>query len=381
MNKELTGMIKTARRQSSSLLRFLLTWGNFLFLTSSVNAASVYFDFNTSEPFDNGSLTPYGSANWQPTGGTGAATNASDGYFEMTPSLGSQRGAVVFADFDNGAIIGAFTFEADVRIGNGSLRPADGISINYVRAYDPLLKDISGGGDPSTDGNVWATGPNGEENLPEEGTQTGISIGFDTWESGGSPPYYGEADQSVGPDIVGIYVRVDGNLELQFPMPTLNGACDDPTSIQTGWTGTGGPPYFLCWAHLKLVLDTNAMLSVQWKNTLIITNFQTSYKPAPGRLVLGGRTAAGWEFHHLDNIAISTSVLPPSLRPAGFVTNGGFQIQLSGQAGKSYVIEGTTNLLNWASLSTNIAPSDIFTLMDPKADQFPCRFYRAVELR
>ena len=175
-------------------------------------------------------------------------------------------------------------------------------------------------------------------------------------------------------------MRVDGNLVLQFPIPTLNGACTDPTSIQTGWTGTGGTPDGLCWAHLKVVLDTNAMLSVHWKNKLIISNYPTSYKPSPSRLVLGGRTAAGWEFHHVDNIAISTIVRAPFVRLAGFVTNGGFQIQLSGQAGKSYVLQGTTYLLNWVSLSTNVAPSDIFSLIDPKAGQFPYRFYRAVEL-
>ena len=46
----------------------------------------------------------------------------------------NMRGAVVFADFDNGAIIKAFTFDADVRIGNGTAQPADGFSISYARS-------------------------------------------------------------------------------------------------------------------------------------------------------------------------------------------------------------------------------------------------------
>ncbi|HVV70800.1 MAG TPA: PA14 domain-containing protein, partial [Verrucomicrobiae bacterium] len=252
----------------------------------------------------------FGNATWQPSGGTGASTNANDGYLEVTPSSGGQRGAVVFRDFDNGEVIKAFTFEADVRIGNGTAQPADGFSISYVRANDPVLGDVGNGGNPAFDGGIWATGPNCEANLPEEGTQTGISVGFDAWTSGGAPPYCNEADQSIGPDIIGVDVRVDGTLVLQFPTPTLNGACDDPTSIQTGPTDGTGTPDGLCWAHVKVVLDTNALLSVYWKNSLILSNYQTSYLPSPGQLVFAGRTGGSWEYHHVDNIAITTIAAP-----------------------------------------------------------------------
>src|SRR5215472_11833737 len=100
-----------------------------LLLSLAVQAGSASFNFN-SNPTTSGLLTLYGSANWQSSGGAGASTNASDGFIEVTPSAGGQVGAVVFADFDNGAIIKAFTFEADVRIGNGTAQPADGFSIS-----------------------------------------------------------------------------------------------------------------------------------------------------------------------------------------------------------------------------------------------------------
>lgn len=271
--------------------------------------ATAFFDFN-SDPTTSGQLTLYGSATWQATGGIGAATNANDGFVEVTPSNSNQRGAVVFTDFDNGKVIEAFTFDADVRIGNGTTPPADGFSINYVRGNDPVLSDVAGGGDPTVDPNIWATGPNCEANLPEEGTQTGISIGFDAWASGGGAPYCNEANQAIGPDIVGVDVRVDGTLVLQFPTPTLNGACNDPTSIQTGPTDNTGTANGLCWAHLKVVLDTNALLNVYWKDTLILSNYQTSYVPSPGRLVFAGRTGGSWEFHQVDNISITTIAVP-----------------------------------------------------------------------
>lgn len=280
-----------------------------LFLALASPAASAFFNFN-SDPTASGQLTLYGSATWQPADGAGSLTNANDGFIEVTPSVSNQRGAVVFADFDNGKVIEAFTFAADVRIGNGSTSPADGFSINYVRGNDPVLADVANGGNPAIDNNIWATGPNCEANLPEEGTQTGISIGFDAWASGGGAPFCNEANQSIGPDVIGVDVRVDGTLVLQFPTPTLNGACTDPTSIQTGPTDATGTPDGLCWAHLKVVLDTNAFLSVYWKNTLILSNYHTSYVPSPGRLVFAGRTGGAWEYHHVDNIAITTIAVP-----------------------------------------------------------------------
>ena len=122
----------------------LLISGGILLLALACPGATASFNFN-SNPSASGLLTLYGSANWQSTGGAGSATNASDGFVEVTPSAGNQRGAVVFADFDNGKIIQAFTFDADVRIGNGSTTPADGFSINEstTRRYSSRTKALS----------------------------------------------------------------------------------------------------------------------------------------------------------------------------------------------------------------------------------------------
>src|SRR5438552_8546005 len=296
---------------------------NLWLMAVGARAGSVVFDFN-SDPSASGLLTLYGNANWISTGGAGAVTNASDGYLEITTSAAGQRGAIVFTDFDSGASIRAYTFDADVRIGYGTSSPADGFSINYVRTSDPVLTDIANAGNPASDGGIWATGPNCEANLPEEGTQTGISVGFDAWNSGGNPPYCNEASQSIGPDIIGIDVRVDGTLILQYPTPSLNGACNDPSSLQTGPRDGTGNPDILCWQHVKVVLDTNSLLSVYWKNTLILSNYPTSYFPSPGRLVFAGRTGGAWENHHVDNMVITTIpanvalVGPASGFPDGF---------------------------------------------------------------
>jgi hypothetical protein len=337
---------------------------------ATAHASTQFFDFN-SDPTTSGLLTLYGNGVWQSTDGAGAATNANDGYLQVTAAVGSQRTVIVFADFDNGAVISGFTFDADLRIGNGTSSPADGFSINYVRADDPVLSVVANEGDPSSAGSdpnppagaqwighgVFATGPDGEDNLPEEGTWTGVSIGFDAWDSGGSAtgpwPFEvggvnGCGPTSTGSDIIGIDVRVDGWLVQQIPMPTLNGAVTDATSLQTGPNDTTGNPDVLGWAHLTVSVDTNGVLNVTWKGVKVVSNYQTTYFPSPGALVFAGRTGGANENHDIDNIKIVTipsagavfgpatgfpdgvtitvtdsgpSVVDPT-KPAGFVLNG-----------------------------------------------------------
>src|SRR5215831_6396494 len=99
---------------------WLLTLGS---LALNSQAATRLFDFN-SDPTTNGELTVYGSSVWVPSGGVGASTNANDGYLQVTAAANGQRGAIVFADFDGGQVVQAFTFDMDVRIGNGTQPPA-----------------------------------------------------------------------------------------------------------------------------------------------------------------------------------------------------------------------------------------------------------------
>jgi hypothetical protein len=200
--------------------------------------------------------------------------------------------------------------------------------VNYARAGDPVLLSADAGSPTG-----YATGPNCEANLPEEGTQTGISIGFDAWDSG-TPPA-GQAPCNIAPgsgitrDTIALDIRVDGNLVLQSPMTTQNGACTDPTSIQTGPYDGSNSFTNLCWAHLKVVLDTNRQLSVFWKGSEILSNYQTSYFPSAGRLVFAGRTGGSWQNQQVDNIKITT--VPAALALVGQVkgTPSGFSVNIT----------------------------------------------------
>jgi uncharacterized repeat protein (TIGR03806 family) len=72
--------------------------------------------------------------------------------------------------------------------------------------------------------------------------------------------------------------------------------------------------------------------------------------------------------------------LPFQFTSGGFFTNNTFQIPVSGLAGKTYNLQATTNFINWTTLSTNVASSNSFYLIDPGATNFVYRFYRAIEL-
>ncbi len=310
-----------------------------LLCAGSAQAGSFFFDFN-DDPVASGEMTITGSGYWSATDGVGYATNTSDGYLNISYATG-QSTRIIFADFDTGSVVQAFTFEADLRIGNGSQSPADGFSVNYCRANDPVLT-----------GGAFATGQNCEANLPEEGTQTGIGIGFDAWNSGGTAgALCNVVDQSIGTDVPAVTVRVDGILVKQYATPTANGGCADASSIQTGpYTGDGSTAG-LCWAHLKVQLAADGKLNVWWKGTQILTDYQTTYFPSAGRLVFAGRTGGSWQNQHVDNISISTvaatvaQVGSATGLPDGFslgVTDSGNSVVDPATAEATATVDGTS---------------------------------------
>ena len=57
--------------------------------------------------------------------------------------------------------------------------------------------------------------------------------------------------------------------------------------------------------------------------------------------------------------------------------NGQYSAKVTGLIGSQYVVQASTNLVDWVPVQTNAAP---FTFVDPDAGQFKQRFYRTVAL-
>ena len=55
----------------------------------------------------------------------------------------------------------------------------------------------------------------------------------------------------------------------------------------------------------------------------------------------------------------------------------GSLLRFSGSPGFGYVLEASTNLVNWLALTNLVARSDgLFEFLDTNATNFPTRFYR-----
>jgi hypothetical protein len=60
-----------------------------------------------------------------------------------------------------------------------------------------------------------------------------------------------------------------------------------------------------------------------------------------------------------------------------FVSGGQFGLTITGVSGNQYVVEASTDLINWIAVQTNTAP---FTFTDPNTANFSQRFFRVVNL-
>lgn len=69
------------------------------------------------------------------------------------------------------------------------------------------------------------------------------------------------------------------------------------------------------------------------------------------------------------------SAAAPILSGGATMTNGLFQLSLTGTDGASYIIQSSTNLVQWIPIYTNICP---FVFTDSSATNYTSRFYRAV---
>lgn len=260
------------------------------------STAGYCFDFDAGAPTD---LAMFGTAEARPDNGN------PNGYLSITDAANSQRGAaslavgadnsLIFAGRTGGAnaahhidnievTVNAptdFSVAADLRVGGGTDNPADGFSFSFVQNTDPWFAD-----------NDTYAGMGGEASLPEEGTRSGLSVGFDEWQSG-PVPVNGDVDgdgvitaeeNPEGNDVIGLSVRLNGDLIAQIPLPTKNGAVDDPTSLATGDRGPGGPGDIsaLGWAKLELGRQGNDVV-VSWKGVETVVTI-----PEPASLTLLG---------------------------------------------------------------------------------------------
>ena len=79
-------------------------------------------------------------------------------------------------------------------------------------------------------------------------------------------------------------------------------------------------------------------------------------------------------------LAPASAGVPPSFGNGSAVRlpDGRFGFTTCGELGQTFVIQASTNLVNWASLSTNVVVSGCVDFIDPEAPLIPNRFYRVL---
>lgn len=78
-----------------------------------------------------------------------------------------------------------------------------------------------------------------------------------------------------------------------------------------------------------------------------------------------------------SNEASYTMPVTPAALVLSANPGGGLNCAVSGDAGQQYVVQASTNLLDWDSLQTNVSP---FQFTDMNAANFAQRYYRAFYL-
>ena len=126
--------------------------------------------------------------------------------------------------------------------------------------------------------------------------------------------------------------------------------------------------------------DTNAMIYYTLDGSTPTTN--SLLYAAPFNMTTNATVAASAFRTNYINSATATAlffITPVQFTSANFGTNLQFQMNFLGVPGSNYVLQASTNLLNWTPVSTNTAATNAFILFDPAATNFPQRFYRVLQ--
>lgn len=93
-----------------------------------------------------------------------------------------------------------------------------------------------------------------------------------------------------------------------------------------------------------------------------------------GPLTLGNVVLANADGTALTPVGLGAGAI--FVRPVNLLPDGHVQLFLQSTQDQRYIIQATTNLVNWLNISTNTATGDFMNLLDMNASGLPYRFYR-----
>jgi hypothetical protein len=172
-----------------------------------------------------------------------------------------------------------------------------------------------------------------------------------------------QVDTNAMAVVIAFINSLSGTPALAPPLLTPSGGTNyGPVSITVLPPDTNATVYYTLDGSLP---STNSLV---YSNAILLTNSATV-------------SANAFESGYINSVAASGSftILPPIFFSApGTFSNGVFQLQLSATPNQSYVLEASTNLIQWVPVSTSTPAASPFYLADPDAPNYPNRFYRVL---
>ena len=176
----------------------------------------------------------------------------------------------------------------------------------------------------------------------------------------------------VGVDgVYGAYGTVVLNSNLRVP-PSITSqpssqSASPGANISLSASATGHPAPACQWYY------NGALVTGCTNGVFTITNFQAA---KAGNYQMVATNSLGWSVTSPAYMVFNSGLHLDSSAQVG--PNHLFQMRLVGTANTSYVIQASTNLLDWVALATNTVPNGLWTFTDLQSTNFPGRYYRAV---
>ncbi len=262
----------------------------------TVSNPIVSFDFN------DGQLPPGTSLNSGAGGGyvdvAGGVGNS--GVLKLTDAVNGQAGTFIIADGNNSQPVSAFVAHFSVRVGGGTVPPADGFSF------------------------VWANDLNPNATFGEDGSGSGLTVSFDIYDNGG-----GEAPAF--------------NITYKTQAVATN-----KVAISVLETGDAFVDVYI---HVK----PNGTLDVLYNGNVIFNSVPLpGFSPMTGgAFAWGARTGGLNENQWVDNIQIALETAPPAISWARAGNN------LSLTWGPGFKLQSTANLeipITWSDVPGATSP-------------------------
>ena len=154
------------------------------------------------------------------------------------------------------------------------------------------------------------------------------------------------------------------------PVIPANPKPDGGAGQHVTFTVAAGGSAPLCY---QWYFNTNTPIANATNATLTLTNVQLSDAGVYFAMVTN---TAGAAMSSNAVLKLSGTYAQPQVTGAGF-TNGLISFTIAGDSGPDYIVQASTNLVNWEDIFTNYAPTPPFNWRDSNSVNFLRRFYRS----